>query len=242
MNLHLLPGDAYVSEFKKSGIEGEVRVCRECLVEGDLSGESLDEFFRNRAAFINDGDHEGADAYDAQVGSEFRRLLDLPAGTEVNLWFEYELFCAVNMWFCCDLLATTAADVYRVAPIHLLTEKRWDGFGLATADEMRRCFESRTKFGHEDVRLGAGLWRAYKAGDRAALRSLSEASSEVFPYLREVCDAAIAKDSRPKEIIREIQAEGHSDFRQIFPEFRRRAGVYGYGDTQVQRLIMELAQ
>ena len=48
----VLPGDAQVAAFKESAIQGELLVCRECLVEGDLSGDSLDEFFVNRAAFI----------------------------------------------------------------------------------------------------------------------------------------------------------------------------------------------
>jgi hypothetical protein len=28
-----------------------------------------------------------------------------------------------------------------------------------------------------------------------------------------------------------------TELREIFPEFRRRAGVYGFGDTQVKRLM-----
>ena len=237
MNLHVLPGDAYVKEFRESGIEGEMLVCRECLVEGGLGGADLNEFFENRAAFIREAHHEGLAEYAAGVASQFKKLLDLAAGTEVNLWFEYELFCSVNMWFCLDLLATTAADVYRVAPVYLDEAHRWDGFARAQSADMRRCFESRTKLTRDDIRLGADLWRAYKNSDRNALRKLSGASSPAFPYLKEVCEAAIEKDSRPAEIVAQIQRDGHSHFSEIFPEFRRRAGVYGFGDSQVKRLI-----
>jgi hypothetical protein len=235
--LHVLPGDAYVREFKEGGIDGEMLVCRECLVEGDLSGADLNEFFENRAAFINTAHDEDPAAYSAEVASQFKQLLDLPSGTEVNLWFEYELFCSVNMWFCLDLLANTAADVYRVAPIYRNEENRWDGFAGATSEDMQRCFESRAKLTLEDIRVGADLWRAYRLVDRDTLRRLSNTSSPAFPYLKEVCEAAIEIDSRPAEIIRQIQAVGGSTFEEIFPEFRRRAGVYGFGDGQVRRLI-----
>ena len=113
MELHFLPGDAQVKEFRESGIGGETLVCRECLVEGDLSGADLNEFFENRAAFINDTFQGDRTAYEERVASQFRRLLELDDRAQVNLWFEYELFCSVNMWLCLDLLANTAAAVYR---------------------------------------------------------------------------------------------------------------------------------
>ena len=237
MRLHVLPGDAYVQEFKESSIGGEMLVCRECLVEGDLSGADLDEFFENRSALINAANDEEPAGYAARVASQFRPLLDLTAGTEVNLWFEYELFCSVNMWFCLDLLAQTSADVYRVAPVFRNEETRWDGFAGATARDMQRCFESRTRFTREDIRSGADLWRAFKAGDCDTLRRLSDISSPALPYLKEVCEAAIDKDSRPAEILRQIRTAGSSSFNEIFPECRSRAGVYGFGDTQVMRLM-----
>ena len=49
---HVLPGDSVAGEFSKTGLEGEVIVCREALVEGDLSGETLAEFWKNRAHFL----------------------------------------------------------------------------------------------------------------------------------------------------------------------------------------------
>src|SRR5262245_14012207 len=113
MIYHVLPGDAQVEAFRASGIEGELLVCREALVEGDISGETVDEFFINRASFVNGAYDEDPANYNAEVASQFKKLLDVDDGDEINLWFEYELFCAANMWFCLDLLSKTEADVYR---------------------------------------------------------------------------------------------------------------------------------
>ena len=100
MIYHVLPGDAQVEDFRQTGLSGEILICREALIEGDISGETLDDFFENRAAFHG----EDSASYNANVASQFRRLLDVGQSDEVNLWFEYELFCAVNMWFCLSLL------------------------------------------------------------------------------------------------------------------------------------------
>jgi hypothetical protein len=236
MILHLLPGDAQVDAFRESRIEGELLVCREALVEGDLGGENLDEFFAKRAAFLG----EELSKYAANVASQLRPLQEAKTGDEINLWFEYELFCAVNMWFCLSLLETSAATVHRVAPVYLNEDDRWNGFGGAIASDMLRCFDERIKLSADDLSLGAALWRAYRAKDEDALLELSATNSAAFPYLVEVGKAAAEKDLIPANIIAEIESEGINNFNEIFLEFRRRAGVYGYGDSQVKKVMAAL--
>ena len=237
MIYHVLPGDAQVRDFEATGIDGEMLVCREALVEGDISGQTLDEFFNNRAAFIDETYDEDPSLYNANVASQFRRLLNISAADEVNLWFEYELFCAVNMWFCVSLLKESGADIYRVPPSHLTYENRWEGFGGTNADDLRKCFEDRVKLSNADVDLGAELWRAFQARDRNALVRLTSQPTPSFPYLNEVGQAAVEINSRPGRIIAEIQGERIINFSEIFLEFRRRAGVFGFGDSQVKNIL-----
>ena len=236
MIYHVLPGDAQVDAFKQSGIEGEILVCREALVEGDVSGDTLDEFFINRAAFHNSTSDEDPANYNANVASQFRKLDDLSDVDEVNLWFEYELFCSVNLWFCCELLSPTGAAVYRVEPVHRAASDLWEGFGGADADTIRLCYGSRKKLTVEDLGLGAALWRAFRLADNDELLRLSDTVSPAFPYLKEICDAAVQRGHRPAEVVAEIKSEGTIDPGRLFTEFRRRAGIYGLGDSQVRRL------
>jgi len=233
----MLPGDAQVGAFKNSGIDGELLVCRECLIEGDVSGETLDEFFINRSAFINEAFGDDPANYNAGVASQFRQLKELSIRDEINLWYEYELFCAANLWFCLSLLANTEAAVYRVEPIYRTMEDRWEGFGGATGDDMRRCFDSRIRLTEEDVELGLRLWNAFRSNDSTELMRLSDEVSPAFPYLNELCEAAAVRDSEPKRIADEIRQEGSENFADIFAAFRRRAGIYGFGDSQLKRVL-----
>ncbi len=237
MIYHVLPGDAQVEEFKKTKINGKVIVCRECLIVGDIHAETLPEFWEQRAHFILSEYGEDEIEYHEKVADELAELSDLDKHDEVNLWFEYELFCSVNMWFCLWLLNETGAAVYRVEPVVRSQADRWLGFGDLASDDLKKCFNSRTKFPAEDVALGAALWNAYRKNDNAKLAELSTSVSACFPYLREICEAAFEKDTRPREIIAEIQFEGKTEFEDIFPEFTRRAGVYGLGDLQVKRML-----
>ncbi len=237
MIYHVLPGDAVAEEFRKAKIDGDVIVCRECLVVGPRDAETPFEFWEQRAKFILAEYGEDEIEYHERVADELEKLSDISPQSEVNLWFEFELFCSVNMWFCLSLLSESGAAVYRVEPIDLDESDRWDGFGRFTADDLKACFELRTEFSKNDISLGNALWQAYRRKDYDALHELAMTESPCFPHLKEVVAAAETEDKQPIETIKAIAAGGETDFERVFLEFKKRAGVYGYGDLQVQRLL-----
>lgn len=240
MILHVLPGDSLVEEFKKTEIDGEVIVCRECLVVGDLTGETLDEFWRSRANFLELEYAGDPIEYQEDVAYELERLIDLPAEGEVNLWFEYELFCQANMWFCLDLLKTNDAKVFRAAPVNPSPDDVWKGFGEHDAAELTNCFESRIQFTEEDIAIGSRLWAAFRKRNSTALLELGEYRSPCFPLLKEVCEAAAEIETRPAEIVKELRSAGLKELETVFPAFQKQAGVYGFGDLQVERLLEKI--
>ncbi|HEY0427663.1 MAG TPA: DUF1835 domain-containing protein [Pyrinomonadaceae bacterium] len=250
MSIHVLPGDSLVESFKKTNIEGEIVVCRECLIDGDVGGEELEDFWRARANFINLYYGEDEYSYMENVAAELEKLIYTPPQTQINLWFEYELFCQANMWFCLYLMERylselsmpdeEAVEIYRVAPVVRGEDEIWKGFGRLESEDLQKCFEQRIKFGEADILLGKDLWESYRKKDFDKLRRLSLTGSECFPKLKEVCEAEIEKQFRPKETLRKIVSGGESDFVKIFEKFAAEEGVYGFGDLQVQRLLQEI--
>jgi hypothetical protein len=239
MNIHVLPGDSLMAEFAQTGIDGDVIVCRETLIAGDVSEENLDLFWDIRANFIMLDYGGDPIEYRESVAYELEKLIDLYPVTEVNLWFEYELFCQANMWFCLDLLKDHE-NIYRVAPLNASPDDVWKGFGDHDAAKLNECFQERVKFTEEDLAKGRELWDAFRKRDSARLLDLGNYRSACFPFLKETCTAAAEIETRPTTILKEILATGLSDMETIFPEFQRRAGVYGFGDLQVERLLEKL--
>jgi Domain of unknown function (DUF1835) len=237
MSIHVLAGDALAANFKNAGIEGEIIVCRECLIEGDLQAESLEDFWRVRAAFIHKTYDADENSYLENVAGEFEKLLRQAEKNAVNLWFEYELFCQINMWFCLSLLKDAKTEIYRVAPVVRSEKDLWKGFGNLSADDLRTCFEQKIKFEEADVLLGKDLWKAYAEKDFERLKELSLTNSKCFPKLAEVCEAEIEKQFRPKQTLEKIVAGGEKDFNKIFESFSFTEGVYGFGDLQVKRIL-----
>ena len=237
MIYHVLPGDAQVEEFRKTGIDGELIVFREALVTGPIDEADVDEFWDRRARFILSEYGEDEIEYQEKVADELLRLEEIGEGDEVNLWFEFELFCSVNYWFCLDQINDSGAAIYRVAPVDASPDNVWDGFGHHTADELKACFDSRVELSGDDISTGSRLWKAFRDRDSGKLKELGNYRSPAFPFLKEVCEAAVDIESRPAEIVREIVGSGKREIEDVFPEFRSRAGVYGFGDMQVEKLI-----
>ena len=237
MIYHVLPGDAQVEEFRKTGLEGDLIVFRDSLVTGPIDAADVDEFWDRRAHYILSEYGEDEIAYHEKVADELLRLEEIGEDDEVNLWFEFELFCSVNYWFCLDQLKGSGAGICRVSPENASPDNVWDGFGQHTADDLRACFDARIGLTKEDIQTGARLWTAFRDRDAARLRELGDYRSPAFPFLKEVCEAASEIETRPAEIVAEIIRSGKESIDEVFPEFKSRAGVYGFGDLQVEKLI-----
>ena len=120
MIYHVLPGDAQVEDFRKTGIPGELIVFREAFVTGPIDAIDVNEFWDHRAHFILSEYAEDEISYHEKVADEILRISDIGPDDEVNLWFEFELFCSVNFWYCLNELKDSgrieaAARCYRGA-------------------------------------------------------------------------------------------------------------------------------
>jgi hypothetical protein len=234
MIYHVLPGDAQVETFKETNIEGEMVVCRECLIEGDLKAESLQDFWRVRENYLSKAYPDSEISYAENVKSEFEKLLNISPDDEVNLWFEYELFCQSNLWFCLSLLSETDAQIYRVAPVVRNENDLWKGFGKLSASDLKKCFGQRIRLSKEDVQFGKELWEHFQL---KSFDFIDFEKADNFPHLKEVCEAAAEIESRPEARMREILETSETDFGKVFEKFRETEGVYGFGDTQVRKIF-----
>lgn len=242
MVYNILNGDALAFSFPDARIEGDIIVIREALMDGDLSGNNLNDFWQSRAKYH--GATEGE--YHSDIVKEFEKIINAPTNSEFNLWFEFDLFCQVNMWFVISIINNLPINkrVYAVYTSYLdrASKKFWNGFGPANSSELAICFADRILLNDVDLQLGQDLWTAYKSGNLEELARLATNRSSAFPYLQEVVKAHIdrfPKDGtkgRPERVLEDITKNISTDFNKVCKEFWNREGIYGFGDTQVKEL------
>ena len=235
---HITNGDFLANDLKKTSIKGEIIVCREALVSGKLKADSLDEFWKIRAKSISEDYNVSTESYYEKSVSEFERILNIPEGSEVNLWFEDDLFCQINLWFCVSLLSKIKnLKLYRIFP-KTNAKSHWEGFSHSDNSDLEKSSESKILFNLHDIELAADLWIAYQNNDINSLKQLSENQSDCFHFLKEITDAYTNID--PQDFIKNEIENGLTDFDSIFNKFQQEMAIFGFGDLQVKKIYEKI--
>lgn len=246
MTYHILNGDCLAEQLQQANIAGEMIVCRECLIDGALTGNTLSQFWETRAKHIANSYHTTTEDYQNKCITEFEKIINLPEGSEICLWFENDLFCQANMWFILSLIKNTSSTIFRVFPVVNYASDLWKGFGVSNAEMLQQAYDAKVKLTNEDINLGGNLWKAYKTADFKKLKKLAVHPSSCFQHLGEVCQAHIDRFpldnsiGRPERVVKEIIENKSKDFKIVFSEFSGQQGIYGFGDLQVKNIYDKL--
>jgi len=247
---HVLNGDCLADEFPRKLLQGEIIVMREALIDGELGGKNLEDFWKIRAAYLDNSPDSQGKKYFSLVVPEIKKIIRASPNAEFNLWFEYDLFCQVNLWFILSLLRKRQAygDIFLVYPDYMKEPDKWKGFGSFKEDDLVRSYQKRVKLDEKDLQLGDALWNDFKENNLEGLKELVNVSSYSFPHLKEVVQAHIERfpqqdrKPRPESVLEEIIRNGKKDFSSAFEEFFNREGIYGFGDVQLKKIYDKVIQ
>ncbi|MTI87520.1 MAG: DUF1835 domain-containing protein [Balneolaceae bacterium] len=244
MNVHILNGDSLKEQFPSS-LDGKIIVARECLVDGDVSGKTLPDLYNTRKTFLEKHYAIPPAEYASGTETEFKKIINLPGDADVTLWFEDDLFCQVNLWFCAHLIHDygNVEQVYLARPT---TDVRY-GFGGMNKKELSHAYQQRTEINDYNLAALSLLWRSYQEQQWKKMLALAQNIWEDLPFVEKAVLANIERfpedgsPGRPKRTLQTIVNEiGDEEFGPVFREFHKRESIYGYGDLQVKRLFDEI--
>jgi len=240
---HILNGDSLREQFPKN-IQGEIIVAKECLVDGSVKGNNLIDFFRTRAKFIStnyDG-YEEQDYFENAV-PEFQKMQNIPDNTDINLWFEDDLFCQVNFWFIINLLSKS----HQNNQFFLIRPKLHDQYGFGGLNQLELISIYKNRLALTEFDTLTKLWKSYQINDTEKLINTANELKELFPFILSAVRAHIARiptknnPGRPVQSLMKIMNELKTEeFGPVFREFNKRENIYGFGDLQVKRLFDEI--
>lgn len=242
---HILNGDSLKEHFPDN-IQGEFIVARECLVDGNVEASDLTELYHSRARFIS-GNYAGykvKDYYEKTV-PEFQKIQNITEHSDINLWFEDDLFCQVNLWFVMSLIY----ENYKNQPVFLIRPKTNSkyNFGGMNKEELLTGFRNKIKIELYEIKELGKLWKLYQQDDCNEMFRIAETMKDRFPFLIYATKAhkdrlpQNGKSGKPTQTLIQIIDELNTvEFEPIFREFSRREEIYGFGDLQVKRMLDEI--
>ena len=171
-----------------------------------------------RAAYLDKHYGESSlEVYRTKVVAQFQQLqAAAAAGHCINLWFEDDLFCQVNLWFTLSLLNEMdgKSEIYLVRPPRHTPY----GFGILNKEELTVCYKREylsVSFAHGKLYGKPIVWPNWNSETaksfekRYSFISRAVAAHLMFP--------TSTQEGRPKERLKAIVKElGTTQFGPVF--------------------------
>ncbi|UKJ07434.1 hypothetical protein [Solitalea lacus] len=251
MILHVLNGDALLPNFKRCSFIGDVMIWRECLIEGPLMAQTEVEFWQQRCAYISNTYQVPRAEYQHQVVEKLYKIENPAKYAEINLWFEFDLFCQANMFYILHRLAKSNLSnttVYWVQPEQNSVKEFFGGFGNINNQQLKDFYAQKVPLKVSDLMFAVQVWEAYSANDDQTLSQLIDKAPSVFRFFKEVFEAHLQRNTDDftanrieKRLLEAIQ-NGVSSEIDLLHRFWENESIYGLGDLQIINYLNNLQQ
>ena len=247
--LHITNGNVLTDYLRELGFKDDILTWQEMLCEGPTIPKiDSDEFFELRVDFLKS-------YYDIEVDTnelqkELSKLDHIEKYDEINLWFEYDLFCHINLIGVLNLLHQKEIDIplYLICSGRVEGEKNLKGLAELSPAQIENHYKEKLLLTDEDKKLAIALWRTYCGKDHNILKPYIVTNSS-FKYMSNCLKAHLKRFPHQKSglsvlednILRLIRDNQINSEHHLMGYCLNYQGFYGYGDLQMKRLIDKLS-
>ena len=247
--LHITNGNSLTDYLNELDIVGEKLTWQEMLCEGPAIVEiNSEKFLDNRKSFFSE--FYDIDLDTDEIKSELSKLDSCNEYSEIILWFEYDLFCHINMIAVINLILQKKIKL----PISLVCSGRIKGSkilkGLSelNADQLIDHYKKRVKLNFEDLDLAKTIWGIYCGKDHNLLKpyiitisSFTYLSNCLKAHLERFPDSIYGLNVLEKNILEIVKNNSIKSKHHLLGYVLNYQGYYGFGDLQIFRIIEELS-
>ncbi|MEP1488395.1 MAG: DUF1835 domain-containing protein [Algibacter sp.] len=246
--LHITNGGNLTGYLNELEIEGEKLTWQEIICEGPtIEIIHSDDFIELRRQFLNVFYDVDLDL--DKVNFALEQLSNIERYSEIILWFEYDLFCHINMIAVINLLKQKKIKL----PISLVCSGRIRGVktlkGLSelNSDQLNKHYSNKVKLNSDDLELAETIWGIYCGKDHNLLKPYIVKSSS-FKYLSNCLKAHLERfpDSKSginvleRNILEIVKTNNIKSKHHLLGYALNYQGYYGFGDMQMNAIIEKL--
>ena len=249
--LHITNGDSFTQKLKQLNLDGDIITWREMLCEGKtLSTVGSESFWKTRFEFLNKNYKVSKSWFVEKTLKEYRSLCNHKQQDQIVLWFEYDLFCQVNMLAVISWLKTHR----RHAQISLVCSGEQEGqdrlFALCelSDEQLRKLYDNRVELSQDDIEYADYVWQLYCSDNPMRLENLGDFGNYQFDYLEDAVQAHLRRfpslrnglNSFENQVLSIAEEKELASKREFVGAVLREENPYGYGDTQISRMMGRL--
>lgn len=249
--LHITNGDILTNRLGSMDLKGDIITWREMLCEGrTLTNVGSETFWKTRFEFLNKNYKVSKSWFIEKTLKEYRSLCNHKQQDQIVLWFEYDLFCQVNMLAVISWLKTHR----KYAHITLVCSGKEDetdklyGLGELSDEKLMELYENRIELSQDDIEYADYVWQLYCSDNPIRLENLTDFNNYQFNYLSGAIKAHLKRFPTIRNGLNEV--ENHllqlsvdkkpKTKKELLKTVLGNQGLYGFGDTQYERIISTL--
>ena len=181
--LHITNGDSLTNYLIELGFTDDIITWQEILCEGPASNKvGSESFLKLRSDFLKTFYDIDFDIKEFNV--EIDKLNHTENYKEIVLWFEYDLFCHINLLAVVNLIQQKNIDlpIYHVCSGRVIGQKGLKGLSELTSNQLTNHYENKVLLTSEDKQLCSTLWQIYCGKDHNLFKPFIVKHSS-FKYL-----------------------------------------------------------
>lgn len=249
--LHITNGSSLTNFLNELDFTGVFFTWHEMLCEGPTSLDlTSNNFLSIRKDYIKSAYNLEID--ENKFNEEFAKLHEaIDKYDEIVLWFEFDLFCHINLIAILSLLKKLDIKV----PLSLVcsgwveNETELKGLAQLNQQQLINHFKNRQKLTKDDIIFAKALWEIYNGKDHNLFLPYVTKKSN-FKYMSNCLKAHIKRfpDSKTGlsdleyNILKLIEKYTIKSEHQLLGYVLNYQGYYGYGDIQIQRILKLLSK
>ncbi len=252
--LHILNGDATLHSFEQTGLEGDIIIWREVLSEGPLSADiTAAGFWNERKQWVIQAFDDSAENYDRKVIAELAKLNE--PYEEINLWFEFDLHCQINLLGVMQLLKRqvdlSQPKIYLISPDDYPEVTDFRGMGQLNSNQLEDLYDGRLGISEVDFYVADIAWKLLVNNNLMELKQWTDAhkywgnlhwlQAALLAHVnRRTADAAGLNSV--EQALLNIYRSGVAQKQELYNRFWRQYPIYGMGDCELDLYLSSLQQ
>jgi len=250
--LHITNGDSFTDKLKPLKLKGDIITWREMLCEGKtLTNVGSETFWKARFEFLSKNYKVSKSWFIEKTLKEYRSLCNHKQQDKIVLWFEYDLFCQINMLAVLSWLKTNR----KYAEISLVCSGKENDdtdkmYGLCELDDeqLLNLYENRTILSQDDIEYADYVWQLYCSDNPIRLENLSDYGNYQFDYLSDAVKNHLMRfptiknglNTMENNILQLSVDQKPTSKKALLQTILQNQGGLGFGDSQYERAINRL--
>ena len=249
--LHITNGDCTTQLLQKTKIEGEIVTWREMLCEGKTTSDvGSESFWKSRFDFFSKNYNITKKTFIDYTLKEFRNLCQQKSQQEIVLWFEYDLFCQINMIAVISWLKKhkPKAAISLVCPVHETNPNILLSISDLDSSQLQSAYTFRTELTIDDIEYADYIWQLYCAESPLQLQNLISNPSSAFKFVPEAIKTHLKRfptienglNDLENTILNTVADKEFKSKKELISKLLKNQGFYGFGDIQFEHKIERL--